>query len=284
MPEYEQYLKALPVIPEVAAKIVRIAEDKLDMSFRELENIIKVDPGLTAKILKVANSALYARQREIKSLQMAITLMGFKNIKSLVLLVSASGLFPKHRKTPFYGKFWGHSVRTAFMAKHIVLRSGQTEMAEETFLGGLLHDIGQIAFLNADPDLYQSVIQEAAARGIPLEEHERERFGAHHRELGAGVLQKWYFPDLYVDIAREHGTPNMTSPHKRTIVIVTVADIISRQMGFGFEAVEKDGILPRMIAQADLSERDVEYYRGPYFEDLQGDAFFQECKGLFALR
>ncbi len=51
MIQYERYLKQLPVIPEVAAKIVRIAEDKLDISFKELENIIKVDPGMTAKIL-----------------------------------------------------------------------------------------------------------------------------------------------------------------------------------------------------------------------------------------
>ena len=81
---YEKFMKQLPVIPEVATKIMGIAEDGSEISFQELENIIKVDPGLTTKILRVANSAMYARQREIKNLQMAITLLGLKNIKSLV--------------------------------------------------------------------------------------------------------------------------------------------------------------------------------------------------------
>ena len=283
MDAYERYLKQLPVIPEVATKIVRIAEDKIDVSFKELESIIKVDPGLTAKILRVANSALYARQREIKSLQMAITLLGFKNIKSLVLLVSAAGLFPKYRKIPFYGRFWGHSIRTAFMAKHMVLRSHQKEMAEETFLAGLLHDIGQIAFLNADQDGYQRIIADAAAQQIPLEEFEKSVYGIHHRELGASVLQKWYFPDIYVDVAREHASQNITSSHKRVIIVVSVADFITRQMGYGVEAAEAEGMLPRLAAQADLTERDMDYYRNTYLEDLKGDSFFQECQGLFSL-
>jgi hypothetical protein len=96
--DYIEQLKDIPVMPEVAAKVARLTEDRLEISFRELETIIKTDPGLTAKILKIANSALYARQREIKSLQMAITLLGFKNIKSLVLLITASGFFPRMRR------------------------------------------------------------------------------------------------------------------------------------------------------------------------------------------
>ena len=124
---YEQYMKDLPVIPEVAFKIMRIAEDKLDISFHELENIIKVDPGLTAKILKIANSALYARQREIKSLQMSITLLGFANIKSLVLLVSATNTFAKFKKTKFYQRFWKHTILTAFLAKHIAKGGGNQD-------------------------------------------------------------------------------------------------------------------------------------------------------------
>ena len=93
--DYLKNIYNLPVIPEVALKVMNIAESGLDISFTELESIIKVDPGLSAKILKVANSALYARRSEIKSLQTAITMLGFKNIRSLILLVTASSFFQK---------------------------------------------------------------------------------------------------------------------------------------------------------------------------------------------
>ena len=93
MSDYLANIRDLPVMPEVASKILGLGRGAGEISFTQLEEIIKVDVGLTAKILKIANSALYARQREIRDLRTAITMLGFKNIKTLVLLVTASGLF-----------------------------------------------------------------------------------------------------------------------------------------------------------------------------------------------
>ncbi|TFG62986.1 MAG: HDOD domain-containing protein, partial [Spirochaetales bacterium] len=147
---YEQYLKNLPIIPNVAAKVMSITEEKIDISFQELENIIKIDPALSAKILKVANSALYARQKEIKTLQMAITLLGFKTIKSLVMLTTASNMFLKYRNTLFYKHFWKHSVMTAFIAKELAFKHVKKLNPDELFIAGLLHDIGEAAIFHTD--------------------------------------------------------------------------------------------------------------------------------------
>jgi HD-like signal output (HDOD) protein len=48
---YEKYLKSMPIMPDVATKILSIAEDKLDISFKDLEDIIRADPSPTAKVL-----------------------------------------------------------------------------------------------------------------------------------------------------------------------------------------------------------------------------------------
>ena len=47
--------------------------------------------------------------------------------------------------------------------------------------------------------------------------------------------------------------------------------------------VEDGDTFSRLSAMADLADNDVAYYRGPYLEDLKGDAFFQECQNLFSL-
>src|SRR5512136_2368091 len=91
-------IKDIPIMPQVATRVLQLQEDNLDISFKELEKIILLDPAITARILKVANSALYARQREIKNVQQAITLLGFKMIKSMILLVCASNIYGKHKK------------------------------------------------------------------------------------------------------------------------------------------------------------------------------------------
>lgn len=281
--KYEVYLKKLPVIPDVAARILAIAEDKIDISFKELENIIKVDPSLTAKILKIANSALYARQREIASLQMAITLLGFKNIKSLVLLVTASGSIQQHRNTEFYQIFWKHAIISAFLARHLSLRSGRKESADEAFLGGLMHDIGQAAFFNADQARYTGLMKQALAEPVKIEELEEAAFGADHRQVGASVLESWNFPSRYVDIAREHTSPNITSQHKTLIIILSLADLLTEILGFGFGTPEKEELLAGFLPHTRLGEEDIAYYKSGFLEDLKKDSLFQECQALFGI-
>ena len=160
MNNYEKYMNALPVMPDIAAKIISIPEDNIDISFKELEDLIIVDPGLTTRILKVANSAMYARQKEITSLQTALTMLGFKTIKSLVFLVSASSMFKKGKEKEFYQYFWKHSIMTAFLAKHLALKAGFKRQTDESFLAGLLHDIGRVALFHSDNELYMAAANE----------------------------------------------------------------------------------------------------------------------------
>ena len=280
---YEQYLKNLPIIPEVATKILSMTEDKLDISFKKLEDIIKMDPGLTAKILKIANSALYARQREIKSLQMAITLLGFKNIKSLVILVTASGLFNRLSKEPFYAFFWRHSLLSAFYARHVALRSGKKEIAEDCFIAGLLHDIGQVAFFNTDRERYRQVVNQLLAGSSGVEGLEEMLFGFNHRTFGAALLQKWSFPEVYVDAAREHESLNVTSPHKSAILIVTAAALFAELSRVGTLQADKQELLAQILPRVSLGAADMEYYRKQFMEDLQDDTLFQECSLLFGV-
>ena len=283
MTGYEQYLKNLPVIPAVAAKILSMTEEKLDISFRKLEEIIKTDPGLTAKILKIANSALYARQREIKSLQTAITLLGFKNIKSLVILITASGTFSRLAREKFYTFFWKHSLLTAFYARHIALRSGKKEMSEDCFIAGLLHDIGQVAFFHTDPERYRQVVTHLLAGKTGVEGLEEMLFGFTHRTFGAALLQKWSFPDVYVDAAREHETLNVTTPYKNLVLIVTAAAIFAELSRIGSLEPDQQELLNLVLPRIGLNAADSEYYRQQFLADLESDALFRESGALFGL-
>jgi len=282
--KYIQYMKDLPVMPEVASKILSIAEDSLDISFKELENIIKVDPGLTAKILKIANSALYARQREIKNLQMAITLLGFKNIKSLVLLVTASNFFLRMKKSVFHNTFWKHSLITAFFAKNIAIRCRRNDMAEEAFLSGLLHDIGQAVFFNYDSKKYMEILKIEQETGRFLEKMEKNEFGSDHREVGAAILEKWNFPRQYFDTAMEHASLNITSPHKSLVITISVADLLAEKLGFGVFTDTKRELYEKILPYSCLKKEDAEYYETNFFRELKKDTLFHDCQALFGIK
>ena len=281
---FEKYLKSIPTMPDVATKILSIAEDKLDISFKELEDIIRVDPGLTAKVLKIANSAMYARQREIKSLQMAITLLGFKNLKSLVLLVTASGTFARDKNDRFYQHFWKHSILTAFLARHMAIRCNRKDAAEDCFIAGLLHDIGQVALYNADKERYQPAVTALIEGKTPVETTEEAIYGVNHRQIGASLLEKWSFPELYVDTAREHQSLNITSHHKATIFIVSSADLVAELIRVGVLETDSDQLLSELIQRTELTGVDIQYYKRSFIGDMQKDALFLECRSLFGLQ
>lgn len=274
MKAYAKYIQTLPVMPDIAAKIVSIPEDNINISFKDLEDLIKVDPGLTTKILKVANSAMYARQKEITSLQTAITMLGFKTIKSLVFLVSASNMFKGGKGKEFYQYFWQHSIFTAFIAQNIASRTGVKRLTDETFLAGLLHDIGRAAMYQSDPEVYMA---------IRNEDEERRIFGADHKEIGEAILEEWNFPGIYVDTAREHNSLNITSQHKTIILIVSAADLMSGHYTDSPLSEINDEMLDAFFMRINLKPDDKEFYLSDFPKQLAETPMFRECSSLFGL-
>jgi len=84
---------SLPPIPLVAVQVMKAVMDP-DTSVSDLCKIISTDSVLVSRILKVANSAFYGCTRSIKTLKMAVTVLGFKTIKNMVMArpLASSGL------------------------------------------------------------------------------------------------------------------------------------------------------------------------------------------------
>ncbi|MBN1411436.1 MAG: HDOD domain-containing protein [Spirochaetales bacterium] len=278
------HIDKLPINPEVATKVMNLAEDGLDISFKELENIIKLDPGLTTKILKVANSALYARPHEIKSLQLAITLLGFRNIKSLVLLVTASSFLKGEKNTSFYKSFWTHSIITAFLAKSFMNRCNMRSSSENAFLCGLLHNMGKAVLFTSDRDKYGEVLKLQETGEETCEEYEEKMFEANHKLSGAALFEKWNFPDLFVDVALEHNSPNITSKHKTIIIYVSIANLLTSKLGYGKLTSYGEKLLHQIIPHTCLSEKDIESYEKEFINLLQKDPLFIECQNLYSIK
>ncbi|MDA3812555.1 MAG: HDOD domain-containing protein [Spirochaetaceae bacterium] len=278
---FEKYLNKLPIIPEVASKIMSIGDDSHEFSFKNLEDIISVDPMLTSRILKVANSALYARQKEITTLQMAIGLLGFKNIKSLVILLTASQFSKQLKNDTFYTDFWRHSIVTAFISREIYTRKKDRSNQDTAFILGLLHDIGRVALYNADPEQYKQILDITKEKSAKVISVEREVIKSDHQEIGAAVMQHWNLPEIFVEIAREHGNMNIFSKNKKIIRNISVADMIAEKLGYG--PIEDHDIdsFDAILEYSEVSQNDVEFFLNDYKAQMDDDPLFKECEKLF---
>ncbi len=142
----------LPSMPFIANKVMQIVSDP-DAQVHALQKVIEDDQALAGRILKVANSALYARRRQITKLTDAIVMLGFNTIRSIAVTSATRNLYLKKGKVLGLKDklLWEHSVASG-IAGRIVANKANPIFAEEAFLWGLLHDIGKLVILQQLPD------------------------------------------------------------------------------------------------------------------------------------
>jgi HD-like signal output (HDOD) protein len=85
-------LHQLPAVPEVVLKLMSRFQNE-DVNFTTLANTIAQDQGISAKVLRVANSSFYGLNREIGSIQSAVSVLGFVTLRSLVISAGAMQSF-----------------------------------------------------------------------------------------------------------------------------------------------------------------------------------------------
>lgn len=285
-------VKDLPIFPDVAVKILQLQEDNVDISFKELGSIILLDPALTAKILKVANSALYARQREVTNLQQALALLGFKMVKSLVLLVSASNIYSKSRKLQFeatsatitktsVSMIWRHSVLTAFISKYIAIRKKYDDKKEDVFVAGLLHDIGRLVMMINFQDKYEQYISYLNQMQYnDIREIEEKVFDINHQDLGKIVLEKWNFPQELIDSVAQHHVVQVDSKYKLTVQIVELANVFAKVIAHENLSQSDKDIESSSIKALNIEQDDYDYFTSEFIDVIYADELYTMSASL----
>ena len=195
----------LPTPPRIYGRLTEALNSSY-ASLEEIGGIVQEDPGLTLKLLQISNSAYFANRQRIVTPMQAVQIVGLEILRGIVLCVHAFKFYQDRAMRSLSAtELWDHSVRIATasrrLAKHEQLPS---QLCEETFVSGLLHDIGKLILAaNADAE-YQIVMRRSRAEGIPATEIEREIFGATHAEIGAYLLGLWGLPEPVVSTVQLH--------------------------------------------------------------------------------
>lgn len=193
----------LPTLPTVAVKLLELAKNP-ETEIRQVIEVIKADPAISAKILKSANSTYFGFKSEVRALERAIPLLGTTVSTTLALSFSLnddtmnSGPVAEH-----YKAYWMQSVVQASAAERLGQRINPAT-APEFFLAGLLMDIGRLALLKAAARDYLPVLNSCAAETLPLLETEQAQLGVNHAGVGAQLMESWKLPEAIVQSVRGH--------------------------------------------------------------------------------
>ncbi len=232
----------ISAIPTVA----RRALEQLDApegSPIEVGETLAHDPVLAARILKVANSALFGAPRGITSLHQAVTLMGFRTTRDLVLLASLRAAYRRFGLPERL--LWSHSIACGIGARHLA-RAFAPECLDDAFICGLLHDVGKVVLLNEAPDAYAAVMKRADAAKEASVTAERAILGYTHAELGATVAEQWHYPAIIRDVVRLHHAEDERLAASgdehvvRVVALVDLANTACKVLGTGYMSARAD--------------------------------------------
>jgi len=221
-------IQSIPTLPTVAIRVMEITANPKS-SANDLMDIISPDVSLTTKILKIANSPFYGLTREISSLQHAVTVLGFKEIRNLVISTVAFDSFKNLGENSKFdiNKFWRHSFYCALAAKTIAV--DMKIESSELFVAGLVHDIGKLAMYITFPSefMMQAEIMNPLKIKYTAFEAEKDVFGMTHDEVGMKLLKKWMFPKSLLTAVGYHHRPQEADKKSNFPMIVHVADILT---------------------------------------------------------
>lgn len=225
----------IATLPEITVKIIETVENPKSTA-RDLHEIIKNDPALSAKILKVVNSAFYGLPGTIGTVDRAIVLLGLSAVKNIAIAASITRLF---KGSKIAGDFsakdlWTHSLAVG-VASRMIHKQVHKHGGDDVFLGGLIHDLGILMIRQTFPEKLGEVISRVAETGEDYCAVEIELMGADHQAFGAGLGAKWKFPlQLRAAMGYHHNIEQLAEDNRALAAVVQLADAICCRSKIGF--------------------------------------------------
>jgi HD-like signal output (HDOD) protein len=260
-------VNTLAPIPKILQEVLQLLND-INTSPHSLAKSISKDQSVVLKILTIANSPFYGLTKRVSSIEFAIMILGYDEIRNVVSALSLMEAMKNKGDQYLDPKaFWMHSYLTATICKKLAADLG-LEKSSEAFIAGLLHDLGISVvhrFMHSD---FVSICDYAAA-GANYLEAELQVLGMTHCEIGEILLKYWNIPEMITEIVRCHHAPSEAPTTKTLTSIVHLADYMTQMLQMGNlkwdNLVELDNNIFNTLHVKDLTELGhfVESYREP---------------------
>ena len=192
----------LPTLPEVALKLVEIAQQD-EPDYIEISRIIRSDPVVSGKILKTVNSAIFGFRQKIETIEQAIPKLGMTLLRTLILSFHLSRhKTDKEILEPILQDLWRCSLTQAAFAE-LIAEQIETVDPPTCFLAAILQDIGVLAMLCEAPTEYlENVLDRENFPNVAAAE--RSHFGCSHVDVSVAIIEKWGMADCFGEAIQHH--------------------------------------------------------------------------------
>ncbi|MDX1957429.1 MAG: HDOD domain-containing protein [Leptospiraceae bacterium] len=191
----------IPHVPTVMMKVLKFDESTTAGS-QELEQIISPDKAISLDILRISNSSFYGRSGTVKTLKDAITLLGVKSVKNLVLLQSKKQIAGNITNAVLKKHVMEMPILNSLVSFDLTTPLGLKSLRESVFTYSLFRKIGATILAVNFPKKYLEVVKLGEAGIKSFIEIEKEEFTLDSIEVGLKVFTQWKMPQEFMDIMR----------------------------------------------------------------------------------
>jgi HD-like signal output (HDOD) protein/CheY-like chemotaxis protein len=238
----------LPSAPKAFQEILACLQ-RPTASVADAAKIIGRDVAMTANVIKLVNSAFFGSRQPVSTADRAVAYLGLDTLGALVL---GHGAFKSGVTTGIVGfsleRLWQHSLDVAAAARTVALCEKLPHAkADEAFLGGMLHDVGEVVFATR--------LASAADSPAAMAEDPSAQMEAHHAEVGAYLLGLWGFPNLIVEAVAFHDSPSQATGDGLSLpALIHIADRLVHQRSAESPGAARE-LEPGLLEKLGLADR-----------------------------
>lgn len=225
-------LQSLPALSETYAEFQSALTD-VNVSIRELSDIIEKDMAMVATVLRVANSPYFAARSRISSVEYAIQLLGIRTLRSIMITRQLFSKLDQSINPEFsFSKLWDHSIRVAGLT-HIISEQEKVPqiICDNCFIAGMLHDIGKLILCVLMPKEFNMVLKILQTDTEKNHTIENQILGVSHADIGAYLMYKWGFEQEQIKAVLYHHSEQITKENTSSSIFIThIANIIDHEL------------------------------------------------------
>jgi HD-like signal output (HDOD) protein len=239
-------------IPSNSVRLLDLLKNPFS-NWNDISAVVSTNPVFSAKTLQAVNSAYFSLPDKVTSVGRAITLLGYNNVRSLVLEDVLETLTAKNQNSnsDTYVKACVHSsvvsACSGYLSKN-VFHTSEYDIATI----GLLHDIGKYFTGTLEPlsgTLPQHPLYwlKTVRPRPPLIIREQIEYGMDHSMLGSLLADRWELSETIKYSIEYHHYPSfmppesIPKPYLTQSFVICLSDLICKALGYG---TTDDEILP----------------------------------------
>ena len=212
-------VRELPTFPENILDLEKLCANP-EVDYRIIADKISLDPSLSVSVLKLSNSAAFITRRRIETIIEAISLIGMKNLRAIIIASSARRILDERYSS--FRQVWDHCNKTAFYGRQLALTLGCAKIAQNIYLASLLHDLGKIVLLSTSSALSEWMFTLVRNRGMRTSTViEEVSIGISHSSIGEKIARRWNLPEYLVETIQWHHAPLNCNKEYQDIVYLT---------------------------------------------------------------